>query len=186
MQIIPIEALSDNYMWLIVCTTTKQAAIVDPVEPNKVTEGDKISIGKLSVKVISTPGHTSGHVCFLVSPNDGHPSAVFTGDTLFISGCGNFNSGTPENFSSAFKKLASLNPDTLVYCGHEYTTANIKYALHFDPDNSILAEKLLWVNKKRSSKPPQMTMPSTIKEEFETNPCMFYFFLNKKIEFIFL
>ena len=115
----------------------------------EVDQGDTVEVGRLVVDVISTPCHTPGHVCFFVDPEGvaaaaagssgagaatpalsppPPPPAVFTGDTLFISGCGNFNDGTPQQMATAFERLAELPASTLVYCGHEYTASNLRCA----------------------------------------------------------
>jgi len=86
---------------------------------HQVKDNEKLKIGELEVTCLSTPCHTAGHICYLVK--DGKEQAVFTGDTLFIGGCGKFFEGTAAQMQSSLQKLASLDPKTLVYCGHEYT-----------------------------------------------------------------
>ena len=131
----------------------------------EVDEGDSIFVGNLELKVLSTPCHTKGHVCFVALPKDA-PQLAFTGDTLFVGGCGNFNKGTPEQMADNFQKLGSLADDTLVYCGHEYTAANFAYAAYVEPENASLAKKLEW------AKSATCTVPSTIADEHATNPFM--------------
>lgn len=137
---------------------------------SKIVENDfSFSLGSLNVKCIATPCHTSGHICYLVS--DEHDKAVFTGDTLFIAGCGKFFEGTPQQMHTALiGKLAALDKQTKVYCGHEYTVSNLKFAKHVEPDNQDIAKKLDWATKIRAS--GQFTVPSTIGEELLTNPFM--------------
>ena len=136
----------------------------------EVKEGDTFNIStSLSVKVMYTPCHTPGHVCYVVKAPD-CPACVFTGDTLFVSGCGNFNSGTPAQMASAFKRLGKLKSDTLVWVGHEYTVANLSYALSVEPDSKILQEKMKWAKSQVSS--GRYTVPSTIQEEHDMNPFM--------------
>ncbi|XP_063170814.1 hydroxyacylglutathione hydrolase, mitochondrial isoform X2 [Candoia aspera] len=191
MKVELLPALTDNYMYLLMDEETKEAAIVDPVQPQKVLDavrkhgvklttvltthhhwdhaggneklvkmepglqvygGDsrvgaltqKVShlmsfqVGSLNVKCLSTPCHTSGHICYFVTkPNSSEPPAVFTGDTLFVAGCGKFFEGTPEEmYRALIEVLGRLPPETAKYDGGE------------------------------------ATIPSTIGEEFTYNPFM--------------
>ncbi|XP_040315376.1 hydroxyacylglutathione hydrolase, mitochondrial isoform X4 [Herpailurus yagouaroundi] len=220
-----LPALTDNYMYLIIDGETKEAAIVDPVQPQKVVEtvrkhgvklttvltthhhwdhaggneklvklepglkvcgGDDrigalthkvthlstLQVGSLNVKCLSTPCHTSGHICYFVSkPGSSEPPAVFTGDTLFVAGCGKFYEGTAdEMYKALLEILGRLPPDTRVYCGHEYTINNLKFARHVEPNNTAIQEKLAWAKEKYGIGEP--TVPSTIAEEFTYNPFM--------------
>jgi len=135
----------------------------------EVKQGDVITVGNLSVQTIYTPCHTPGHVCYFVDPGDGTPGAVFTGDTMFIGGCGNFNNGTPKQMYTAMvKKLGSLPRETSVYVGHEYTVKNLKFGLYAEPKNADIKKKIKWAEKRRSQGLP--TVPSTIADELATNP----------------
>jgi hydroxyacylglutathione hydrolase len=111
-------------------------------------EGDSISFGCVNITVISTPCHTQGHVCYLAGASDSSssssPLSLFTGDTLFVAGCGNFNSGTAAQMLAAFDKINSLPPETQLYVGHEYTVRNLKFALSVEPSNAEVQKKLLW------------------------------------------
>ncbi|XP_064151433.1 hydroxyacylglutathione hydrolase, mitochondrial isoform X3 [Loxodonta africana] len=164
MKVELLPALTDNYMYLVIDKDTKEAAIVDPVQPQKV--------GSLSVKCLSTPCHTSGHICYFVSkPGSSEPPAVFTGDTLFVAGCGKFYEGTAdEMYKALIKVLGQLPPDTKVYCGHEYTINNLKFARYVEPHNTAIQDKLAWAKEKYRIGEP--TVPSTIAEEFTYNPFM--------------
>merc|ERR1712086_69591 len=218
-RVTTVRALSDNYMYLIVDPATKQAAVVDPVEPERVLaaaaqqgatvttvlcthshwdhaggnskikalvpgihiyggkgdhaeavdievgQGDSFSVGQLQVDVLFTPCHTPGHVCYIVDGTD-----VFTGDTLFVGGCGNFNRGTPAQMASAFAKLGNLPAETRAWVGHEYTIANLSYAAFVEPDNEALLRKLEWAQQ--SVQAGRATVPTTIGEEHRTNPFM--------------
>eukprot|EP00938_MAST-03A_sp_MAST-3A-sp1_P003447 g3447.t1 len=136
----------------------------------EVEEGDTFNIGKnLSVSVMYTPCHTPGHVCYVVKASDCAPS-VFTGDALFVSGCGNFNTGTPAQMASAFERLGKLPMNTLVWAGHEYTVSNLAYACFVEPESKILRAKTEWAKSQLTSK--AFTVPSTIQEEHEMNPFM--------------
>lgn len=257
MKIIPIRALQDNYMYLLINNATNQAAAVDPVNASamaaavhenqvdlkailtthhhydhahgnadmlsmfpditiyggdsrieslnkSISHGDKIKLGTLNIECLSTPCHTKGHICYYVTadPNSsiesdereptsattsagndnvsnskspsqptGPSSAVFTGDTLFIAGCGRFFEGTPEQMNQNLNvTLAGLPDSTKVYCGHEYTVANLKFALTVEPSNVDIKTKLSWAQNKVAKREP--TIPSTIGEEKKINPFM--------------
>jgi len=129
-----------------------------------VSEGDVISLGRHSASVISTPGHTTGHIVYHFA-EDG---ALFCGDTLFVMGCGRLFEGTPEQMWNSLQKLKDLTPSTRIYCTHEYTQANGRFALSVEPDNSQLQQKMLEVQQLRAENKP--TVPSTIEEERATNP----------------
>lgn len=223
LHVFPIPAASDNYMYLLVDSTTKEAAAVDPLEPDKiiaaakehnvklgrvltthhhwdhaggnqklcdmvpnltvyggdervealnskVTHGDKLKVGELDVDCIFTPCHTSGHICYYVTDKEGN-KVVFTGDTMFIAGCGRFFEGTADQMYDALvKKLGSLPDDTKVYCGHEYTLKNLRYAQTAEPSNEEVTKKLDWANIARKNS--EFTVPSTIGEEKLINPFM--------------
>ena len=223
MKIKLIPALEDNYMYLLIDETTKLAAIVDPVEPDKVLKavneeqvklstvmtthhhwdhaggnkdllsrvkglavygGDdrihgltqKVShnstfkMGSLSIRCLFTPCHTTGHICFFVEQENETP-VVFTGDTLFVGGCGKFFEGNPSQMYTALVEILSKLPaKTQVFCGHEYTVSNLRYAQHAEPDNVNITKKLEWALLQRSNNCP--TIPSTIEDELKCNPFM--------------
>jgi len=128
-------------------------------------------IGKLHVKALSTPCHTTTHICYFVEDFEKDERAVFTGDTLFIGGCGRFFEGTPEMMNIALNhKLGNLPEDTKVYCGHEYTVANLKFAKTIEPENTAIFEKLAWAEAERAS--GRYTIPSSIADEKLINPFM--------------
>ncbi|PKI33900.1 hypothetical protein CRG98_045730 [Punica granatum] len=139
---------------------------------DKVENGDKIALGKdTSILALHTPCHTKGHISFYVTATEGEDPAVFTGDTLFIAGCGKFFEGTAEQmYQSLCVTLGSLPKPTRVYCGHEYTVKNLQFALTVEPDNAKIQQKLSWAQNQRQKGLP--TIPSTIAEELETNPFM--------------
>lgn len=137
---------------------------------NKVGQDDKFKIGNLSVTCLFTPCHTSGHICYFVEAPNGE-KAVFTGDTLFLGGCGRFFEGTaPQMYSALIEKLSKLPDDTKVFCGHEYSLQNLRFGQHVEPDNKDIADKIAWCKVKRDAKEP--TVPSTIAEEKLINPFM--------------
>ena len=243
MKIRLIPALADNYMYLLIDEKTRNAAIVDPVEPTSVLEAvaeenvrlttvltthhhwdhaggneklvsacngltgnspggnpplrviggddriggltdkktheDVVHLGNLRIKCLSTPCHTSGHLCYHVTessedagdPLPSQPGCVFTGDTLFISGCGKFFEGTGEQMHRALiEVLGSLPDETAVYVGHEYTVANLAFAAHVEPESAAVAERAEWAADLRNV--GKATPPSTIGMEKRCNPFM--------------
>lgn len=220
--VVPVPALQDNYMYLIIDNESGQAAAVDPVDvdaiqkaasDNKATittiltthghwdhaggnlkllravstidrvyggngdsipgcthevgDGDDFALGtNTRVKVLFTPCHTPGHVCYYV--DDGH---VFTGDTLFVSGAGNFNTGTPAEMTEAFDKILGLPDDTKVWVGHEYTARNCAFACFCEPNNDEVKKRFEWARKRGSIHAGgEGTVPSTIAAEKACNP----------------
>lgn len=127
-----------------------------------VEDGDEIKIGEIKAKVLFIPGHTRGHVAYLFE------NRLFSGDTLFVAGCGRLFEGTAEQMLASLSRLKSLPGDTLVYCGHEYTEKNLQFALTVEPKNPKLAEKMQKVRALRVN--GDSTVPSTMAEEWETNP----------------
>jgi hydroxyacylglutathione hydrolase len=218
-----VPMFSDNYGYIMIDRLTKNAAVVDPGEPEPiwqkcmdlgltpenikvlcthhhadhsggnqyfadkgcevigtkyekipalrtpVGEGDKFTVGSLSVETIYTPCHTKGHVVFYVtssSPSSSSsPPILFSGDTLFVGGCGKFFEGVPEEMLSNMRKLRKLPSDTHVFCAHEYTLSNYKFLNSLDPANCgpILNE----MHEKRER--GESTVPSTIGKELMTN-----------------
>lgn len=122
--------------------------------------GETIQLGELTIRALSTTGHTMDHLCYYVEKD----RAVFTGDCLFSSGCGRFFEGTPADMWKAFTKLMELPDDTKVYFGHEYTISNLKFAHHVEPDNIHVQEKLAWAQR------VGCTTPSSMANEKLTNP----------------
>jgi len=215
LEIVPINAFRDNYIWTLRNAT--HAAVVDPGEArpvkdylareklrlaailathhhpdhvggvaellaahsvpvygpknepiatltHPVSEGDTVDIPELGVRfaVLDIPGHTRAHVAYYGA------DSLFCGDTLFACGCGRVFEGTPEQMYASLAKLASLPNDTKVYCGHEYTLANIKFARTVDPGNAALAA--LEVRARRLRDAGQPTLPTTMGEEKAANP----------------
>lgn len=139
---------------------------------DKVENGDKLSLGKdTNILCLHTPCHTNGHISYYVTGKGDEDPAVFTGDTLFIAGCGKFFEGTAEQmYQSLCVTLGSLPKPTRVYCGHEYTVKNLLFALTIEQENVKIKQKLSWAQQQREKSLP--TIPSTIEEEMETNPFM--------------
>jgi hydroxyacylglutathione hydrolase len=129
-----------------------------------VAEGDTVDIAQLGValSVLDIPGHTRAHIAYYGA------GSLFCGDTLFACGCGRLFEGTPEQMMASLTKLAALPDATKVYCGHEYTLANIAFAQQVEPQNAALATRLARDQKLRAAGRP--TLPSTLGEERATNP----------------
>ncbi|CAC5391727.1 gloB [Mytilus coruscus] len=131
---------------------------------NKVKHGDKFKIGSLDIECLFTPCHTSGHICYYVTSSKGDQPAVFTGDTLFMGGF------LFPPFGHAIR-LAMGYPDLpRVFCGHEYTVNNLKFAAHVEPSSDEVKKKLAWATTQRSK--GLTTIPSTIEDELKFNPFM--------------
>lgn len=127
-----------------------------------VKDGDLINLGNYQLKVISTPGHTKTSVCYYVKDNKGN-GVVFTGDTLFVGGCGRPFECSAETMWRSFQKLAALPDDTLVYVGHDYTLDNYNFTLSVEPDNKYVRR---CIEELQKGKCP---VPSTINQEKQTN-----------------
>jgi hydroxyacylglutathione hydrolase len=220
MDVHTLEALSDNYMYLIVCRRTKQAACVDPADAatvvaaahrlgatlttvltthhhfdhaggnnvmkkqipgiavvggerdnvqgktRSVADGEVIAIGDVSITCVHTPCHTNGHISYLARAAG--TAALFTGDVLFVAGCGRFFEGGPDDMIATCEKLERLPPETLVYVGHEYTVKNLQFALAVEPENVHAQRKMVWAQERRAQ--GEATVPSTIGDERSFNP----------------
>lgn len=127
-------------------------------------EGDRVELPEQNqmLDFISVPGHTPGHGAYYGA------NALFCGDTLFACGCGRLFGGTPAQMHASLNRIAALPAETLIYCAHEYTQANIRFALAVEPGNAALAARSLEVNAKRERN--EYTVPSTLAEELATNP----------------
>lgn len=128
-----------------------------------VRDGDELSIGGLSIRVLETPGHTLGHVSYWL-PDE---KLAFTGDTLFAMGCGRVLEGTPEMMWRSLERIARLPGDTVIYCGHEYTVQNARFGLTIEPGNQRLAERLAEAEAKVAAGEP--TLPTRLDLELATN-----------------
>jgi hydroxyacylglutathione hydrolase len=129
-----------------------------------VAEGDRFRLGEAEAEVFETPGHTSGHISYWFAG----AKALFCADTLFSLGCGRLLEGTPAQMWRSLGKFAPLPDDAMVYCAHEYTQANARYALSVDPDNPALHARAAEVDRLRASGKP--TVPSTLGMERAANP----------------
>jgi hydroxyacylglutathione hydrolase len=157
-----IMALKDKYKCRVVAPLAEAKKI--PGVDETVHEGDKITVGKLTGNVIETPGHTLGHIAYWFHGD----SLAFVGDTLFSIGCGRVIEGTMDQMWDSLKKLRDLPANTQIYCGHEYTAANIKFALSVDKNNPVLEAREAQVRRQIAEGQP--TIPTTIGDEKLANP----------------
>lgn len=138
-----------------------------PHTNNPLSEGDQVDIGWLKFIVMEVPGHTKNHIVYLAEP-EGKPPLLFSGDTLFSAGCGRLKDGTAEQLYSSLQRLMQLPENTQVYCGHEYTLANLAFALSVEPDNIQALEHRHRCQQKVQQ--GEMTLPSSIGLEKQINP----------------
>lgn len=128
------------------------------------SDGDRTVFGEQTARVFAVPGHTSGHIAFWFEAAE----TLFSGDTLFSLGCGRLFEGTPVQMWDSLQSLRALTDQTRVYCGHEYTQSNGRFALTVDPDNAALHQRMEEVAELRERNQP--TIPTTIGMERRTNP----------------
>jgi hydroxyacylglutathione hydrolase len=134
-----------------------------------VKDGQILAIGEAKIEVIATPGHTRTSVCYYVQPSGGDANGIlWTGDTLFVGGCGRLLECRAQSMWDSLQKLASLPDSTLVYCGHDYTVENYEFALTIEPDNQAVKNRLAEI--KQALKAGGQTVPSTMLQERTTNP----------------
>lgn len=124
--------------------------------------GERIEVLDQEFEVLAVPGHTAGHIAYRM------PGAVFCGDTLFGAGCGRLFEGTPQQMTASLARLAALPDSTRIYCAHEYTEANLRFAFAVEPGNPALRERMAAVAAQRRAGLP--SVPSTLGEEKATNP----------------
>ncbi len=127
-------------------------------------DGETLQLGTETGMVLDVPGHTKGHIAFWFKSSQ----AVFTGDTLFALGCGRMFEGNPPQFWNSLKKLSDLPDETRIYCGHEYTQSNARFAVTVEPDNQALIARAAEIDRLRANGEP--TIPSTMGLERATNP----------------
>lgn len=216
MNIVPISAFTDNYIWCLQLAK-RRAIVVDPGDPEAVTsylaacnltlagilvthhhfdhtggievltrdtsvpvigpknspfdgltqavsDNELVEIEGLSFQVLAVPGHTLDHIAYYSPLHE----ALFCGDTLFSGGCGRVFEGTFEQMRHSLARLRDLPASTSIYCAHEYTSANLRFALAVDPDNEALQSRVAEVSRLREQGRP--TLPTTLAEERLTNP----------------
>lgn len=157
------EALRARYPDLLVTGAAGDAHRLPPLDV-AVADGDMIRLGESRARVIETPGHTLGHIVYHF-PDD---AIAFVGDTLFSLGCGRVFEGTMPMMRRSLETIARLPDETRIYCGHEYTQSNGRFAATVDPENPRLMARLRAVADLRAA--GQFTLPTTIAEEKATNP----------------
>jgi len=148
------------------CTITGPAgeAAQIPGIDRTASDGDVLALGNARAKVIAVPGHTDGQIAFHFADD----AIVFTGDSLFIMGCGRLFEGTPEQMRRSLQALAALPGETRICCGHEYTLGNARFAAAAEPDNAAITARLAEVEALRAA--GEATVPGTVAEELATNP----------------
>ncbi len=142
----------------------KGSALETGMYDRTVEDGDRFEWGGTEVQVIATPGHTLDHVSFFLPEQN----LVFVGDTIFAMGCGRVIEGTHDMMWNSIRRLSELPEETELYCGHEYTLSNAKFAVTVDPGNKRLRERFAEVEQLRAAGQP--TLPTTIGLEKATNP----------------
>ena len=157
-----IIALKEKYRCRVVAPAAEAKKI--PAVDETVREGDKAKVGSLAADVIETPGHTLGHIAYWFHAD----KLAFVGDTLFSIGCGRVIEGTPEQMWRSLVKLRDLPEDTKIFCGHEYTLANITFARTVEPGNKALAAREAQARQQVAQGEP--TIPVTIGAEKLANP----------------
>ena len=147
------------------------AMIIAPQEVNKlspidrvIAHGDSVTIGAHTADVIDVSGHTNGHIAYHL-PEAG---VAFVGDSVFALGCGRMFEGEPLQFWNSLQRIKGLPPETMLYCAHEYTSANAKFALHADPENRALLAYAEEIFAKRARN--EATVPTQLERELATNP----------------
>lgn len=141
----------------------REAARIPGID-RPVAGGDSVSIGASVARVIDVPAHTAGHIAFAFD-DDG---VLFPGDTLFALGCGRLFEGSAEQMFDALGRLMALAPETQVYCAHEYTQSNARFAVTVEPDNAALRARVVAIDAARAQGLP--TVPFTLAQEAATNP----------------
>mmetsp|Transcript_65375 Transcript_65375/g.105586 ORF Transcript_65375/g.105586 Transcript_65375/m.105586 type:complete len:267 (-) Transcript_65375:24-824(-) len=161
------QRLADALPGLAVLAGQPDAART-PAVTEAVSAGETGCLAGLQFQCLATPCHTRGHMSFFLDGRDGQAPALFCGDTLFVAGCGRFMEGSALDMHESLSRLVKLPPSTRVFCGHEYTVGNLKYACSLEPENELLQERLRAAEEQRAAGLP--TVPSTLAEELEHNP----------------
>jgi len=148
------------------CTITGPAGEADRIAglDRTVKSGDTVSLGRLEARILDVPGHTLGHIAYHVPP----AGTAFVGDALFALGCGRIFEGTPAMMWDSLTRLKALPPETVIYCAHEYTQANARFAITVDPDNPALQAYVADVDARRAR--GAWTVPTTLEKELAANP----------------
>jgi len=155
-------ALKDRWRCRIIGPRDEAAKI--PGIDRAVGEGDDVSLGESRARGLDTPGHTAGHIVYYFAAD----GVAFVGDTIFALGCGRLFEGAPAEMWNSLGKIAALPPDTRLYCAHEYTQTNARFALSLEPENAALSARAAAVDAARAKGRP--TVPTSVAAERETNP----------------
>ncbi len=158
-----IAALKERFPKARVTGPKKESARIAGLE-REVVEDDVVKVGASAARVIETPGHTAGHIVYYFADDD----VLFSGDTLFSLGCGRVFETPMGVMYDSLCKLAALPPETQIYCGHEYTVSNAKFALAIEPQNAILVERARQADALRAES--RFTIPTTLALELAANP----------------
>ncbi|XP_068543294.1 probable hydrolase PNKD isoform X2 [Anas acuta] len=151
------------------CKVYGSALDAIPELTNPLGDKEKVTVGCLTFEALATPGHTVGHTAFVLDAGPfGGPPCLFSGDLLFLAGCGRLFEGSPETMLASLDAAVSLGEETLLWPGHEYALECLSFASLLEPDNPALVQKLLWVTKQWREK--RSTCPSTLGEEQSYNP----------------
>ena len=129
-----------------------------------IADGETVTLGDHVARVFDVGGHTNGHIAYHLA-EDG---VAFVGDSVFALGCGRMFEGTPDQFWASLERIKALPPETMLYCAHEYTQSNAKFALHADPDNAELQSYVAEIDERRARSEP--TVPTKLERELATNP----------------
>ncbi|ANY20901.1 Hydroxyacylglutathione hydrolase [Tsuneonella dongtanensis] len=147
------------------CTITGPAEVekIAPLD-RVVKNGDTVTLGDHAAVVIDVSGHTNGHIAYHLADDE----IAFVGDSVFALGCGRMFEGEPKQFWDSLSRIKALPPQTMLYCAHEYTQSNAKFALHADPDNLDLQLYVQEIDDRRARREP--TVPTKLERELKTNP----------------
>ena len=147
------------------------ARVTAPAEVRKISaidrvvgNGDAVTLGEWQARVIDVSGHTNGHVAYHLP----EAALAFVGDSVFALGCGRMFEGEPRQFWDSLNRIKALPPETVLYCAHEYTQANARFALHADPNNTLLKQYCAEIDRMRALGEP--TVPTTLERELAANP----------------
>jgi hydroxyacylglutathione hydrolase len=150
------------------CTAWGPDSRRTPDLDRQVTDNDFIDLPPLRIRIMATPGHTSNSVCYYIETGNAvEKPLLFTGDTLFIGGCGRIHESDARQMWNSLQRLAELPDNSLVYPGHDYTRENYEFALTIDPDNQVVRQRLADIRTAEAKR--QITVPNTIAGEKQTN-----------------
>ncbi len=159
-----VEQLKSKTACKVIGPGSQASCAIDTAVGN----GDMVELADLNIRCIATPGHTGADVCYFVTGPSLNSPVLFTGDTMFVCGCGRVMGASMETMFKSLQKLATLPDETRVYPGHDYTEENLRFALTFEPDNDALLEKHKQVLEQTAAGKP--TVPSTMVQEKQLNP----------------